>query len=99
MVEKEPSRDTAYGAFCAFDDHNTGSLSTAEVQAILLTGGEPLSREEVDALMCEIVHLSEGGKIGVEALCDFLYGKEPLHVKDNSEALGVGQLTAGGALK
>ena len=35
MVEKEPSRDTAYGAFCAFDDKSEGSLSVGEVNVCL----------------------------------------------------------------
>ncbi|KAJ9466269.1 hypothetical protein DIPPA_01069 [Diplonema papillatum] len=99
MVEKEPSRETAYGAFCAFDDRNEGYLSVNEVNGIFCALGEPLKPDEVNALMCEINYLGDAGRVNVEQLIDFLYSKEPIHIKGNDEALGVGQITSGGKLK
>eukprot|EP01064_Diplonema_japonicum_P033186 TRINITY_DN6480_c0_g2_i1.p5 TRINITY_DN6480_c0_g2~~TRINITY_DN6480_c0_g2_i1.p5 ORF type:complete len:100 (+),score=29.21 TRINITY_DN6480_c0_g2_i1:809-1108(+) len=99
MVEKEPSRETAYGAFCAFDDRSEGVLSVGELNGIFCCLGEPLKKEEVDALMCELTYLSSNGKVKIDDLMDFLFNDEPIHIKGNDEALGVGQLQAGGKLK
>eukprot|EP00755_Sulcionema_specki_P033362 Sspe_Gene.100581::Locus_75264_Transcript_1_3_Confidence_0.667_Length_454::g.100581::m.100581 len=99
MVEKEPSRETAYGAFCAFDDRNEGVLSVGEIQGIWLCQGEPLKKEEVDALICEVQYLAENGKVRIDDLIEFLFSKEPIHVKGNNESLGVGQFSNQGKIK
>ncbi|KAJ9466268.1 hypothetical protein DIPPA_01083 [Diplonema papillatum] len=99
MVEKEPSRETALGAFSAFDDRSEGFLSVNEVNGIFCAMGEPLKADEVAALMAEIGFMAEGGRVSIDDLMDFLYGKEPVHVKANNETLGVGQIAAAAKLK
>ena len=97
MVEKEPTRDTAFGAFSAFDDKSEGTLGLGEInvcgnsdalricvlvhqhdthtQGIFCCLGEPLKPDEVAALMCEINYLAVNGKVRIDDLMEFFYGK------------------------